>query len=60
MDSVVEKTLEYLRLRNEYLRTNQLHIFSADRMILENEATAEAVRKLVKQEEEDMDVESRR
>ena len=60
MDSVIEKTLEYLRLRNEHLRANQLHIFSADRMILENEATAEAIRKLVKQEEEDMDVESRR
>ena len=60
MDSVVEKTFEYLRLRNEYLRTNQLHIFSADRMILENEATAEAIRKFVEQEEEDMDVESRR
>ena len=60
MDSVIEKTLEYLRLRNEYLRTNQLHIFSADRMILENEATAEAIRKFVEQEEEDKDVESRR
>jgi hypothetical protein len=60
MDSVIEKTLEYLRLRNERLRANQLHIFSADRMILENEATAAAIQVFIKQEEEDIDVESRR
>tara|TARA_Y100000310_G_C20608316_1_gene776682 strand:+ start:358 stop:540 length:183 start_codon:yes stop_codon:yes gene_type:complete len=60
MDSVIEKTLEYLRLRNEHLKTNQLHIFGADRLILENEAAMDAIKMLVKQEEEDMDVESRR